>query len=208
MMLIGIEGTALAGKTTLAIQLAAKLSHDVVIVPEFMYFLFPGGRLPPLNPQTTAEQLKAIRFFANINAQRISLATCQAATDTILLIDRTVETLVAHMYGSARWESAFIDECWEAATSFAGEINLDATIHLDAEPATVQARALIDANRPSFFESSDFIERFNEYFRSLRKASWPCKSIGAQAPISTIVEECVQFIEGFREPRFVSECRH
>ena len=194
MMLVGIEGTALAGKTTIATHLAMSMPQEVVIVPEFMYFLFPGGHLPSLLPSTHAEQLRAIRFFANIDAQRMSLAASQAAPDAILLIDRTVETLIAHMHASKKWEPAFIEECWAVAYSPSESSRLDITIHLEVDPTSVRKRAASEANRPRLFENAEYVEGFNEYFRSSRKAPWPCKSIDAGLPVPSVVDQCFRLI--------------
>jgi thymidylate kinase len=197
MKFIGIEGTALAGKTTLIKHLRECMPSRIVVAPEYMHFAFEGSLIPSIKPTSPSEQKRALQYFAHIEQCRLILAEAQAAPDSIILLDRTVETLMAHVYALEKWPPNFLEECWSVLEEKTKGIPQPSfTLLLTASPEVIRARGLTLRDRPELFSDMRFISRFQEYFQpENRKAHWTCLTVDASQEVTKVLSFCLSKLE-------------
>jgi len=178
--IIGIEGTALSGKSTLCKTLVALEPSRFVLVPCFMDWVLPGIEAPPIEPESKEAELAAIRFFTAIERERMTRLPKAVDDNAVILVDRTIETLVAHVFALHVWDRQFEDECWNMiCLETADCAKPELTIHLAAEPSLIQARKKSHPDAPPLFGDANFISAFNRYFVTERRAAWPCSQVSA-----------------------------
>lgn len=92
-LVIAIEGLCFAGKTTLAHTLAPLTG--AVVVGEYTGM----ASLPPFPPRTLDDVAATLERFLRLERHRARIA--RAAVTTVVLLDRSPLTLIAHEYGMA-----------------------------------------------------------------------------------------------------------
>lgn len=100
-LIVGVEGPVLAGKTTMIAKLHDRLrsrGHRVQSASCFGDFAETLSiSLPNVSPETSTDQVAAVRFFLGLDAARRPVQGYD-----ILLLDRTYLTLLAHTAALAR----------------------------------------------------------------------------------------------------------
>jgi thymidylate kinase len=156
-----------------------------------MHFVFSGSSFPRAEQRSKDEERAALRYFCRLEERRMQLLLDQVGSHDLILIDRTIETLVAHTAGLGQWDKAFRDECWELVeNSTAGCPRPDLTIHLRASASAIQARAPGRAVMPPLFTATRFIDGFNLYFSTERRAKWPYVDVDADMDPAAVADAC------------------
>lgn len=97
-MLLGIEGPVLAGKSTLADNLRRLSPWPLHVAPCYVdYAIASGVELPPVMGGTISEQEAALRTYIDLDRRRYRTLPQSG----IVLLDRTLDTLLAHSEGIA-----------------------------------------------------------------------------------------------------------
>lgn len=100
-MSIALEGPCCAGKTTLGHGLMGDLAELAPIyVRDYSDYVGGGKNLPPPVPVSLTEERRTLRRFLRIEAART--AHCQSFPERVILIDRSIHTLLAHCYALER----------------------------------------------------------------------------------------------------------
>jgi thymidylate kinase len=98
---VAMEGPCCAGKTTLGRALATALVDLTILeVPCFADHVGGGRFLPRPVPTSVAEDEQAIRSLLHVEAERTAYAPSQPYD--LVLVDRSVYTLLAHRYALER----------------------------------------------------------------------------------------------------------
>jgi len=119
----------------------------------------------------------------------------QAPEGATILLDRTVETLVAHVFALGVWDEAFCDECWDVITKCTATCpKPEVTIHLVASPTVVKVRAAGRERLPALLTEARFIDQFNGYFSAERRGDWPCTPVDAGAKAEEVAAACREAI--------------
>lgn len=150
---VAVEGPCCAGKTTLSRGLRRRLT-DVVVshVPDYADHVGGGRFLPRAVPTSVKEDQQALQTLLAIEADRV--ADARASTSSLVLLDRSVYTLLAHRHAIQHITglpclapASRMIECSTAVTW------PDLVLYLD-----VTQQAVHDRNRGKFPPDSIFID--------------------------------------------------
>jgi dTMP kinase len=93
---LGLDGVSLVGKTTLAEQFVATVRGSTTI-PCFSHFLArPGDRALSYLPSTAPEELAVLSQYLFAEQRRLERLRAVENASTVIVVDRTVQTLLAH----------------------------------------------------------------------------------------------------------------
>lgn len=162
-MIIGIEGVSCVGKTTLATALATHMNAPAVI-PCYYHASPDPSQLPSPQPFTFDHQLSNIAQLLDIEDLRVARAEEATLAGRDVILDRTVDTLLAHAH-AVGWMNDF--DCDAAARHLVATRHIampDLTIVLTADPEVVEHRASLRENMPTIFYDRHFSQHFNAYF--------------------------------------------
>lgn len=172
---VAVEGPCCAGKTTLCVNLAARLSGlRVAVVDDYAAFVGGGRHLPPPVPDSLAEERTAIHELLDIEERRFRPLRCGDDQLDLVLIDRSAYTLLAHAYAlGSVMHLDYFGLVQSEVTQSTVPYWPDWIIYLDVSPETVLVR-----NRGKFAADSIFINKpFNagirRYFETVAKAGSP-----------------------------------
>lgn len=159
---VAIEGSCCAGKTTLSRGLRSALTGvSTSHVPCYADHVGGGRFLPRPVPQSVAEDQAALRTLLAIEADRVAKA--RAADTDLVVMDRSVHTLLAHRYALQRVTGL---PCFEKARRVVARSQdpawPDLVLYLD-----VTQQLILDRNRGKFPPDSIFIDpAFNAGIRA------------------------------------------
>ncbi len=162
---LALEGPCLAGKTTLVRDIAAALGARSTVLTVPCYVDLAEGRpLPRLDAYDAASQYNAIRFFLEIENTRSRILRLARHAD-LVVIDRSVDTLLAHVYALDHlYGIGALPRSQQLINNTPGVIRPDLTIHLDVPPATIRERVSTRPGFPELLVREDFNTYFNQYF--------------------------------------------
>ncbi|KJS58432.1 AAA family ATPase [Streptomyces rubellomurinus] len=162
-MILGIEGVSCVGKTTLAAALATHLDQPAVI-PCYYHASPDPTRLPKPEPFTAENQLTNIAQFLDVEELRFARALQALVAERDVILDRTVDTLLAHAHAVGRMHGFDCDDQAQHAVTSRGVAMPDLTIVLTADPDVLARRARLRKGMPTIFYDRHFSEHFNAYF--------------------------------------------
>lgn len=169
-MILGIEGVSCVGKTTLAAQLAPHLNRPAVI-PCYFHASPDPARLPAPEPFTAEHQLDNITQFLDVEELRLAQVEQALAEGRDIILDRTVDTLLAHAHAVGRMYSFDCDTQARDLVTSRPFAMPDLTIILTADHDVLAKRASLRTGMPTIFYDRQFSGHFNAYLtRSLAPA--------------------------------------
>lgn len=150
---VAVEGPCCAGKTTLSRGLLDRMSDIVISHVRCYADHIGGGRfLPRPVPQSLPEDQDAVNVLLAVEADRVT----QAGVDTgdLVLMDRSVLTLLAHRYALQRVTGlALLAPAERAIAQSEAPAWPDLVLYLD-----VPQQMILDRNRGKFPADSIFID--------------------------------------------------
>ena len=161
---VAVEGPCCAGKTTLAHGLAHELSDlAVAYVKDYSDHVGGGRFLPHPVPNSIAEEQRALERFLSIEADRAAEVRSSADQWDVVLIDRSIHTLLAHCHALTHLTGVdYIGLARDAVQRSSIPLWPDLVLYLDVSQDTINAR-----NGGKFEDSSIFIDPdFNKGIRS------------------------------------------
>ncbi|MFE3198513.1 AAA family ATPase [Embleya sp. NPDC059237] len=162
-MIIGFEGISCAGKTTLAAALAAHLG-TATVVPCY-YHAAPDRRLlPSPTAHDRDERLAGLDVLLGVESRRRQLAHEALGKGRTVILDRTVDTLLAHTYAIDHLYGLDFHDTAREAILQRDPVLPDVTFLLITPPRLVATRATRRPGMPPIFHAPDFAEHFNHYF--------------------------------------------
>lgn len=163
-MIIGIEGVSCTGKSTLITHLVSALGEPLV-VPCFYHAASDPDRLPRPVAADGAEQLRAVSDLLKIEAIRRSLAADALAEGRTVVLDRTVDTLLAHTFAISQMHGlGEMDAAQAMVRADAATMVPDVTVLLTVDAAVLAERARARPGMPPIFYAPAFSLLFNAYF--------------------------------------------
>jgi thymidylate kinase len=161
---VAVEGPSDSGKSTLLEGLAERFAAaDPILFPCYVEEAGGDSRVPGY-ATTADEQVHAIDFYLELEARRHRrLAETDRAVDLVLL-DRSVITLLAHSYAVERLHGvATYDKCREKVTTAAEVIIPELVLYLDADVEERRKRA-DRGDLDKWFTNKRFNEEIREFF--------------------------------------------
>jgi thymidylate kinase len=148
-----VEGSCCAGKTTLSRGLLDGMT-DLVIshVRDYADHVGGGRFLPRPVPESVAEDQQAVDALLRVEADR--LAPARAARSDLVLMDRSIHTLLAHRYAVQRVTGlAVLAPAERVIARSSVPAWPDLVLYLDVPQQTI-----LDRNRGKFAADSIFID--------------------------------------------------
>lgn len=161
-MILGIEGVSCVGKTTLAARLSTRLNQPVVI-PCYFHSSPDPTRLPAPEPFTPEHQLANIAQFLDVEDLRVSRARQALAEGRDVILDRTVDTLLAHAHAVGQMYGFDCDARARRLVTGRPMVMPDLTIVLTTDPNVLASRARLRTGMPTLFYDRNFSQHFNAY---------------------------------------------
>jgi dTMP kinase len=165
-VIVAIEGASCTGKSTLAAGLAARLGWESI----GCYYHVADDPSVLGEPLATceAEQLAAFEAHLPIEQERHRRAQAALSRDGAVILDRSVDTLLAHLTAVGRIQG--LDATGRARARAAERVRVgavsvpDLTLLLTAGPAVLAARAETRSGLPSIYYDPVFTAHFNDHF--------------------------------------------
>lgn len=164
---VALEGPCCAGKTTLGHNLLGELSEiAATYVRDYSDFVGGGRFLPPPVPSSLAEEELSLNEFLRIEAARTEHA--KSSPKDLILIDRSIHTLVAHCCGLKQKTGVDYINLAERVLA-ASRIPMwpDVVLYLDTPNAVATKRNKGKFAADSIFIDPNFNAGIREYFRAL-----------------------------------------
>ena len=169
MRIVALEGPSYVGKTTAIDALvSASLIPEDVVFDCYVRDMPSGLDVPPPRTFSHDAQMAAFEVFMQIEGQRIErLAQLVSigTTPELVILDRSVDTLLAHAYAL---DTLFDFGVWESARARLRSLPHlvpDRTIYLDAAPGCVRTRRERCGEDSAYFlHDSGFLAASRNYF--------------------------------------------
>lgn len=161
---VAVEGPSCAGKTTLSQRLLGELTdvrtYHVVCYADHV----GGGRfLPRPVPDSVAEDQQALQVLLAIEAERT--AGARAAASDLVLMDRSVYTLLAHRHAIQRMTGlACLAPAERVVAASTAPAWPDLVLYLDVTQQAVHDRNGGKFPADSIFIDAEFNTGFRDYF--------------------------------------------
>jgi len=175
MLSVAIEGPCCAGKTTLGRGLLSELSHlAVAYVADYADYVGGGRFLPAAVPGLPAEEERALATFLAIEADRASHVRASASAWDLVLIDRSIHTLLAHCFGLDHvMAQGYFRLAEGVLPSSAIPLWPDLVLYLDLPQEVLAARNRGKFERDSIYVNAAFNEGARSYFQALASRGHP-----------------------------------
>lgn len=193
---IGIEGPVLAGKSSLAVELASRLELGGTTCAVVPCFVDTARRhhltLPDPSAPAAEARLRAVRFYAEIDQMRRTHGQVE-----ITLLDRTCWTLLAHTAAITR-RPPIVRNARHAVDW--RSLSPDYMVYLDVPLTTQLARAEARPPLPSPFLDATFNARFRSYFRRTQDVHGALWIDGTQSTCS-VADIAASYIDNLMKSR-------
>jgi dTMP kinase len=195
MRIAALEGPSFAGKTSTLAALRSLLPTDGLVT--FGCYVGQIDNLddvPPARTGSAREQLDAFRLFMRIEAGRVAELNDRAGSADLVLLDRSVDTLLAHAYALDRLFGYGVYEEACGLLARLAHLRPDRTFYLDASPQVLKRRReRLTEPFDSFLLDSDFLECFRDYFiRKGLAVAAQVSIVSAEQSVSTVARTIVQ----------------
>jgi dTMP kinase len=206
MITIGIEGVSCTGKTTLAAALAQRLAGRIpgppggaCVVPCY-YHTAPGPQvLSNPDARDEASQLEILAALLGVEELRSRQARSALARGRTVVLDRTVDTLLAHIRGIGLMRGLDADAPARGLVNAAisqGHVAVPAvTVLLQAGHDALARRAAARPGLPPLYYDPDFTRGFNGYFTD--PITPRCLPVDATAGAGDVAEEAWRLLKPY-----------
>lgn len=167
--LVAVEGPSYAGKSSLVRELAQQLPSDGTIVIECYVAVAPDrASVPTSLPVSADAQLEAQRFYLDLELERFRRAVNEKPSAGMILLDRSIHTLLAHAHAIQRMTGfAVYDRFLAIVRETPGIAWPDIVFYLDAEQRVLDARyPAVGDPRERLVTDPQFNAGFRSYFLS------------------------------------------
>jgi hypothetical protein len=168
---IALEGPVCAGKSTLGRCLVWDLGGlNIGYVDDYADHVGGGRFLPPPMPASLAEEERALGRLLAIEADRTAHVREPGGRWDLVILDRSVHTLLAHCHALTRMSGLdFSGLAERVVNSSCAALWPDRIVYLDAADSVIGARNTGKFENGSLFVDTKFNAGFREYFVKLAR---------------------------------------
>jgi len=196
---MAIEGPCLAGKTTLGDALVSALgSENVSIIPDYADFVGGARGMPDPDPRSWEQEQDGLEALLEIEVARLR-AHRPEPTPALMIIDRSVLTLIAHCAGTDRKDARDPGFADRAAGVLAGDPRPswpEGVLYLDVSSEVQMARNRLGKFAgDSVFVDPAYNAGFRSYFEDRRvRDERPMGWIDGEAAVEAVLEHALRFL--------------
>lgn len=165
---IAIEGPCCAGKTTLASGLVKESPFPIAYVRDYSDHVGGGKFLPSPVPASLAEEKLILNRFLTIEADRIACARKATPESDLIIIDRSIHTLLAHCFALRQLLN---DDYFDLALSIIRKSEFplwpERILYLDTPQYAIEHRNDGKFAPDSIFVNADFNAAVRSYFQQV-----------------------------------------
>ncbi|MEO3842768.1 hypothetical protein [Streptomyces sp. B22F1] len=194
MTILSLEGPSYAGKTT-AIRLLRQIpeiARRAIFFGCYVRHLRPTHPIPPAKTSSAAEQLAAFETFMSAESDRV--ATAAAHPGRLVVLDRSVDTLMAHAYALDRLYNFGVHHQVRQRLEELPHLLPDHTIYLDVSGTTLRQRRATSREKSTsayFLHDPAFLAQTRSNF--IDKPEPPITAqitvLSAERPVEHIAQE-------------------
>ncbi|MFM9538655.1 AAA family ATPase [Streptomyces turgidiscabies] len=165
MSIVALEGPSCAGKTTVIRHLreTPALADTALFFGCYVRHIRPVHEIPPPRTFSAAEQFAAFETFMSAEADRAAETALNPGR--LVILDRSVDTLMAHAYAMDRLHDFGVHEQVRRRLEELPHLRPDHTIYLDVSTQTLrQRRAAAGEEAEYFLHDPDFLAQARAYF--------------------------------------------
>ncbi|MGW3651678.1 AAA family ATPase [Streptomyces sp. NPDC000878] len=164
MTIVALEGPSCAGKTTVIRHLRETPAlADTLFFGCYVRHIRPVHEIPSPRTLSAAEQFAAFETFMSAEADRAAEAALNPRRPVIL--DRSVDTLMAHAYAMDRLYDFGVHKQIRSRLEELPHLRPDHTIYLDVSAQTLRRRRAAAGEEAEYFlHDPDFLAQTRAYF--------------------------------------------
>jgi thymidylate kinase len=195
--IVALEGPSYSGKTTLSRQLVARFGKSRTLVcPDYVEVAGGCDEVPRAPRRSVLGEFLSLRFFLNLDRRRWEQSLREASGHTLVILDRSLHTLLAHTFAI---EMVYEKPIFERALKIVAKeprIIPHQVLYLDAPQEELERRAEVRANRSArLFRDRDYNAAFREYFvPGLRWNVSSCAELDATLGPAELAKRAVEWI--------------
>lgn len=198
MLIAAIEGPCFSGKSTLAKNLELYFSdNEMVFCPDYMEYVGGPQEVPPTPGHTVDDEINGLRYFISIDKQRRQKCLELQNTPKIVLLDRSIHTLLAHRFAieSVFGLKVFRKSC--RIVSIGNILKPKLILYMDISQEVLEERSRF---RKGFCHQIFKDKRYNSAFRSyflpnLRWSNTPLKVFDSVKSKDAITESALILLQ-------------
>lgn len=194
-MIVGLEGVSCTGKSTLARTLAARLG-DTSVVPCYYHAAPDPSALPSPKVSSEADQLDALIIHLQIEQTRQLMVREALRHCGRVVLDRTVDTLLAHVRAVGAMNALDANACARALVTRQIGQGLaaapDVTLLLRADHEVLVARARGRPGLPPLYYNAEFTRGFHAHFQD--PVTPACLDLDAGLPAGQVLDQACRLL--------------
>jgi len=167
MIIAALEGPSYSGKSTLQAHLRERLAFERIIsLPCYVDAAGGSQNVPRAPAKNIEEQFRAFEFFLDLDQRRTSSGLETCPDPDIILMDRSVHTLLAHMFSVMK---LFRWPVFERSCSIASQASRitwpNLILYIDAPQQILSSRyPPVISTEEMLFTDPKYNEGFKNYF--------------------------------------------
>lgn len=166
MTILCLEGPSYGGKTTATRHLhdSPELAKAAVFFGCYVRHIRDAHTIPSPRTGSAAEQFAAFETFMSAEADRVKEA--EKNPDHLLILDRSVDTLMAHAYAMDQLYGFGVHPQVRRRLEELPHLRPDHTIYLDVSASTLRRRRAESGHgaKPYFLHDTAFLAQVRAYF--------------------------------------------
>ncbi|UUU44950.1 hypothetical protein [Streptomyces sp. NBC_00162] len=168
MTIVAFEGASYGGKSSTIKRLRGMrgIGPHAFVSACYVDHIDRREDIPPARTGSAAEQIEAFDTYMEIEADRV--AAVAKSTADLIILDRSVDTLLAHAYALDQLYGYDVHALLRAQLAGMSHLRPDHTIYLDVPPETLHLRRKIighaAAESDYFLHNPAFLEHARAYF--------------------------------------------
>jgi thymidylate kinase len=166
MRIAALEGPSFSGKTSALANLQSLLPQDKLITYKcYVDEIANVDDVPPARTRNAQEQLTAFKLFMQVEAGRVADLKDRAGGADLVVLDRSVDTLLAHAYALDQLYGYDVHDQARAHLTQLPHLRPDQTFYLDASPQELELRQRrLSGPFDIFLLDPEFIGHIRDYF--------------------------------------------
>jgi thymidylate kinase len=172
---VAFEGPCCSGKTTLGRGIEKDLGpRRVLFIKDYYDYTRQGAFFPPSVPVSLGEEERALDWLLTVERNRTARARAAWGELEVVLIDRSIHTLLAHCYALTRISALdYFSKAEAVIEGSAAPLWPDMIFYLDLSHQHVCARNKGKFADDSVFVDADFNAGIEAYFDRLARGPAP-----------------------------------